>query len=76
MTESDRALGLSLSPSSGLHALRSVFKRFVRIVFKPPSFGLHALRHGLYSQTFRKCRFGQEILNCFLNFLKKSETNF
>lgn len=35
MTESDRALGLSLSPSSGLHALRSVFKRFVRIVFKP-----------------------------------------
>lgn len=69
MAESDRAPGLSSNPSFGLHALRPVLKPFVRIVFMP-----FAVDYIL--KPFRKCRFGQEILNCFLNFLKKSDTNF
>lgn len=69
MAESDRAPGLSSNPSSGLKALRSVFMPFVWIVFMP-----FAVDYIL--KPFRKCRFGQEILNCFLNFLKKSDTNF
>ena len=61
MTKSDRAPGLSSNPSFGLHALRPVLKPFVWIVFMP-----FAVDYIL--KPFRKCRFGQEILEACLKF--------